>query len=471
MTNLQQADASSPVPRTALIVLAAGAGTRMRSDLAKPLHRLAGLSMLEHVLEAGSAIEPDVTILVASEQTSETPIAIGRSDIRVVIQDPPLGTGHALRLALEADPTIDRCVMLYADHPLLTGEIIARLFEAQSAQGVRLAALTMLAEPGTGYGRIDRVDGRVVRIVEKADDAERTSTYEANSGMMALDARWALPQLQELSPSPKGEYYVTDLVELATNGSSDGEPVVTVSESPEFLWGINDRVELAAAETLLLDRIKTDLMKSGVTIRLPHTVTIEAGVSIRQDTVIEPGTIIRRGTSIGQRCTIGPNTIVEASTIGDDVTIMSSVVERSRIGNGSDVGPFAHLRPGTDIADHVHVGNFVEIKQSRLETGVRAGHVSYLGDAFIGADSNIGAGTITANYDGVNKHSTSIGTNVFIGSDTILIAPVEIGDGAKTGAGAVVTRNVAPNQVVVGVPAKPRTPAEPGMNGKGEHQG
>ncbi|MCC6704310.1 MAG: bifunctional UDP-N-acetylglucosamine diphosphorylase/glucosamine-1-phosphate N-acetyltransferase GlmU [Thermomicrobiales bacterium] len=471
MNARDQADDSAGSPRTALIVLAAGAGTRMKSSLAKPLHRLAGLTMVEHVLEAGAAIEPDLTILVASEQTAGIPEAIGRTDISIVIQNPPRGTGHALRLALEAHPGIERCVMLYADHPLLTGEVVARLFEAQGAPGVKLAALTMPAAPGTGYGRIERTNDHATRIIEKADDIERYAEYEANSGMMALDAVWALPELRAIKESPKGEFYVTDLVEAATRAGGDPWPVTTVQESPEFLWGINDRVELANAETLLLNRIQTDLMRSGVTIRRPETVTIEAGVTIGPDTVIEPGCVIRRGTIIGSGCAIGPNAIIEASSIGNNVRVVASMVERSRIGDGSDVGPFSHLRAGSDIAAGVHIGNYVEVKQSRLESGVRVGHVSYLGDAHIGPKSNIGAGTITANYDGTSKHPTTVGANVLIGSDTMLVAPVNIGDGAKTGAGSVVTRDVAPGETVIGVPAKPRNPAEPKTQGKGEHQG
>jgi bifunctional UDP-N-acetylglucosamine pyrophosphorylase/glucosamine-1-phosphate N-acetyltransferase len=308
----------------------------------------------------------------------------------------------------------------------------------------------------------------MTRIVEKASDSERTGTYEANSGMMAIDATWARARLRELVPSPKGEYYVTDLVELAAHEGGDPWPLMAVSESPEFLWGINDRVELAHAESLLLNRIRQEHMVSGVTIRLPETVTIEAGVSIGRDTVIEPGTTVGRGTVIGEGCTIGPHSIIEASTIGDGVRIVASTVERSRIGDRSDIGPYSHLRPGADIAADVHIGNFVEIKQSRIASGVRIGHVSYLGDAEVGERSNIGAGTITANYDGVSKHQTRIGANVLLGSDTMLVAPLTIGDGARTGAGSVVTHDVDPGQTVVGVPARPRAvpnqpPAEKGV--------
>jgi bifunctional UDP-N-acetylglucosamine pyrophosphorylase/glucosamine-1-phosphate N-acetyltransferase len=264
---------------------------------------------------------------------------------------------------------------------------------------------------------------------------------------------------------------VTDLVVAAVRDGGDPWPVITVSESPEFLWGINDRAELAAAEYLLLARIRQDLMISGVTIRQPDTVTIETGVSIGRDTVIEPGCVIKRGTTIGIGCTIGPHSYIDSSSIGDNAKVVASWIERSDVGDGSDVGPFSHLRPGSDIAEGVHIGNFVEIKQSRLEPGVRAGHVSYLGDAQIGPNSNIGAGTITANYDGFAKYRTVIGKNVLIGSDTMLVAPVSVGDGAKTGAGSVVTRDVEPGQVVMGVPARPRASISPDNAEKGDNQG
>ncbi len=476
MTDSSDNPASEPPSsRTALIVLAAGAGTRMKSDLAKPLHQGAGLSMVEHVLAAGAALEPDVTVLVAGEQTRSIPDVINRPDIQVVIQDPPQGTGQAVRLALEAVPDCTRCVVLYADHPLLTGEIISRLAAALDQPGVRVAVLTMPANASDGYGRIDRDGDRVMRIVERKDEAApRTEPFEANSGMMALDARWALSRLQALPPSPvTGEWYVTDLVEEAVRDASavDQWPVVTVGGDERDLMGVNDRVELAEAERRLLARIHREQMLAGVTIRLPETVTIESGVTIGRDTVIEPGSIIRRGTTIGERCVIGPNTLLEEARLGNDVRVVSSTIEKASVGDRSDVGPYAHLRNGADIAADVHIGNYVEIKNSRLSSGVRAGHVSYLGDATIGAGTNIGAGTVTANYDGARKHPTRIGENVFIGSDTMLVAPVTIGDGAKTAAGSVVTRDVPPGQLVMGVPARPKQPAPSGQRESGEQNG
>jgi bifunctional UDP-N-acetylglucosamine pyrophosphorylase/glucosamine-1-phosphate N-acetyltransferase len=253
----------------------------------------------------------------------------------------------------------------------------------------------------------DRDADRVQRIVERKDEvAPRMAAFEANSGMMALDARWALSQLQSLPPSPTtGEWYVTDLVEAAVReaSSADHWPVVTVSGNERDLMGVNDRAELAEAEQRLLSRIRREHMLAGVTIRQPDTVTIEPGVTIGQESIIEPGSIIRSGSSIGERCFIGPYAVLEGARLGNDVRVVNSTVEYATIGDRSDVGPYAHLRSGTVIEPDVHIGNYVETKNSLIASGVRAGHVSYLGDATVGPNSNIGAGTITANYDGTTS--------------------------------------------------------------------
>jgi bifunctional UDP-N-acetylglucosamine pyrophosphorylase/glucosamine-1-phosphate N-acetyltransferase len=461
---------------TALIVLAAGAGQRMKSALPKPLHRIAGITMLEHVLAAGGAVEPAVTVLVVSPQTLHAAEEIGRPDIRVVLQDPPLGTGDAVRVGLSACPECDRAVMLYADHPLLTGDIVKELHAALDDSAINVAVLTTVVSEARGYGRIERVDGNPVAIVEKKSDdpLKRIGAIEINSGMMAFDAKWALTELNALEPNPaSGEYYLTDLVEkaVASHVSGTAWPVVTVNGDTESLLGVNDRVELGEAEATLLDRIRRSHQVNGVTIRLPQTTSIEIGVEIGRDTVIEPGSVIRTGSRIGERCVIGPNSIIDRATIGNDVQVVSSTLESCEVGDGSDIGPYSHLRAGAKVGRGVHIGNYVEIKSSSIEDGAKIGHVSYLGDAEVGAETNIGAGTITANFDGVHKNKTIIGANVFIGSDTMLVAPVEIGDGARTGAGSVVTRDVAPGVLVVGVPAKPRLPGDPGNTSSGERNG
>lgn len=460
---------------TALIVLAAGAGQRMKSALPKPLHRIGGRSMIEHVLAAGAAVKPQVTVLVTNPHTRNAAEMIGRPDIRVVVQEPPRGTGDAVRIGLSACPECERVVVLYGDHPLLTGDVVSRLYSALDDPGIRAAVLTMVVDDARGYGRIDRIDGRPVAIVEKKNDdpKKRLGSVEVNSGMMALDARWAQSQLELLEPNPvNGEYYLTDLVARAVASYAGGRwPVTTVAGDVETLLGVNDRIELAEAEAILLDRIRRFHQLNGVTIHQPQTVTIEDGVEIGQDTTIEPGSVLRTGTRVGGRCVIGPHSVLDGARIGSDVRVVSSTLESCYVGDGTDIGPYSHLRPGASIGRGVHIGNYVEIKSAVIEDGVKIGHVSYLGDASIGREANIGAGTITANFDGIHKNKTTIGANVFIGSDTMLVAPVNIGDGAKTGAGSVVTRDVAPGALVVGVPAKPRQPESTGESASGERNG
>ncbi len=461
------------VPNTVVIVLAAGAGTRMKSDLAKPLHPVAGLPMVEHVLRAGDAINPDSIVLLASPQVESHIGLLERDDLKVVYA-PPRGTGDAVRAALEAVPEAELAIVLYADHPLLDEDTVKRLKLAGSQPGIKAAVLTCLVAEAASYGRIDRDEQlRPTRIVEfKNDDPRaRTGETEINLGMMALDATWARKELVRLDPDPESkEWLLTDLIAIAVADvkSDDLWPVVTVHGSQDVAMGVNDRSQLADAESALLEGIRRTHMRQGVTIHMPETVLIEADVAIGKDTTILPGTIIRRGASIGEGCEIGPNSLIEHSQIGDHVRVTMSVVRDSTIASNSDVGPFAHLRRGASIGFNVHIGNFAEIKNSTVERGVKIGHVSYLGDAHVGEGTNIGAGTITANYDGTQKHFTQIGSGVFIGSDTMLVAPVTIGDGAITGAGSVVTHDVPPGVTVMGVPARPRPAVEASEHGKEE---
>ena len=317
-----------------------------------------------------------------------------------------------------------------------------------------------LANPAT-YGRVERdAHDRVVRIVEVKDDDPnlRLGPTEINSGMMVLDAEWAREALPLLEPSPAtGEYYLTDLVELAVEegaGLLTGWPVAAVEGEAEVALGINDRIDLAAADDAARDRVRRRLMLAGVTLVGPETIFVDEGVEVGPDSTILPFTCLRAGTVAGARCTLGPHAVVVDSRLGDDVVVQASTVEETTIAAGSDVGPYAHLRAGTEVGSGVHVGNYAELKNARLGAGVRVGHFSYLGDVTVGEETNIGAGTITANYDGVRKHPTAIGDRAFIGSDTILRAPVRVGDGARTGAGSVVTRDVPDGATAVGVPAR-----------------
>jgi bifunctional UDP-N-acetylglucosamine pyrophosphorylase/glucosamine-1-phosphate N-acetyltransferase len=340
----------------------------------------------------------------------------------------------------------------------MSSDTLQMLIDATlAAQPLLATVAVVLPEPGP-YGRYRR-DGRarVTGIVEAHED---TQTYDGptpvNSGACCIRRDWLETAIGDVPLSPKGEYYLTALVELAAQESlpDDRDPVLLVTAPEEVALGINDRVELAAAEAGIRQRINERHMRAGVTLVDPATTYIDADVRIGADTRIEPGCVLRGGTTIGSNCRIGPNSVIEDSVIHDNVVVRSSWIESSEVGEGVDIGPYAHLRPGVTIAPHVHIGNFVEMKNARIGSGTQIGHVSYVGDAEVGERVNIGAGTITCNFDGINKHQTTIGDDVFVGSDSMLVAPVTLGDGSRTGAGAVVTKNVPAGKTVVGVPAR-----------------
>jgi bifunctional UDP-N-acetylglucosamine pyrophosphorylase/glucosamine-1-phosphate N-acetyltransferase len=412
----------------------------MRSTLPKPLHPVAGAPMATHVFAAAAGAEPRRIVLVVGPQTRDLAGRLGlAADVVTVVQESPRGTGDAVRVALPAVGDADWAVVLYADHPLL--EPTTR-------------------DDAAGYGRIARdAANNVTRVVERADDdpALRAGRTEINSGMMALNVAWARAALADLPPSAAtGEFYLTDLVARAVAEHPAGAPwpVMTVEGPADAALGVNDRVELAAADNRLRQRIRERLMRAGVSFVGPETSFVDADVAIGPDTTIFPHTVIAAGTTIGGGCVIGPHAVIRASRIGDGVTIRASTLDQAIVGAGSDVGPYSHLRAGATLGERVHIGNFGEIKNSRIGDDAKSGHFSYLGDAEIGPGANIGAGTITANYDGERKHPTVIGARAFIGSDTILRAPVTIGDDARTGAGSVVTKDVPAGATAVGVPAR-----------------
>lgn len=446
----------------ALVVLAAGLGTRMKSRLPKPLHPIAGIPMVSHVLRAGAAAAPATTLLVVNAEAAGLGDQLERPyPMTPIIQDPPRGTGDAVRLAVAACPAATQVAVLFADHPLLTPETMVELVSEAARSRALVTMLTTELDDAGGYGRVQRdAERRVTGIVERKDDRpeDRTGQVEINSGMMVLNAGWARAALDRLRPSPAtGEYYLTELVSLAIADGPEpggGWPVATVTASPEVALGINDRRELAVADGIVRNRIRKRLMRDGVTMIGPETTFVDIDVAIGPDTTLHPFSLIQGGTVIGRDCAIGPQAVITNSRLGDSVTVRASTVVEAIIGAGSDVGPYSHLRPGTELGSGVHIGNFGELKNAKLADGVKSGHFSYLGDTTIGPETNIGAGTVTANFDGAAKHQTDIGAAAFIGSDAILRAPIRIGDRAVIGAGSVVTRDVPADAVAVGVPAR-----------------
>jgi len=349
----------------------------------------------------------------------------------------------------------DYVIVTYADMPLLRGETFRRLVEAQRLNPGPFSLLTVVAEDPRGFGRIVRnADGTVAAIVEEyVATPEQRQIRELNVGAYCFKADWLWGALQRIEKNPKkGEYYLTDVVELAVKENLPVQAVV----HDDFIEtiGINTRVHLSEAEAALRTRINREHMLNGVSLMDPAATYIEVGVKIGRDTTILPNTYLHGNTEIGEANLIGPNTIIRDSRIGKRCKVLASVLEGAVLEDDVDMGPFAHLRKGAHLKSHVHMGNFGEVKDSTLHEGVKMGHFSYIGNATIGANTNIGAGTITCNYDGERKNHTEIGEDVFIGSDTMLVAPLTLGDGARTGAGAVVTKNVPEDTLVVGIPAR-----------------
>lgn len=453
----------------ATVVLAAGKGTRMRSILPKVLHQLAGSPLLSHVLKAVEQIpfsypfaEQDMPIttykpvVVLGHEATQVQAAFHERCL-YAYQEQQQGTGHAV---LAAQPVVDSLeplpqtvLVCYGDTPLVRSEVLARVLAEHISQRATVTFLTARIDGPSDFGRVVRdSQGRVCEIVEmKRATEEQKRIQEVNSGVYCFDRTWLWPTLRNLPRNPSGEYYLTDVISIA---STQDRGIATVQGTLDETVGINDRVQLASAERLLRQRILERHMYAGVTIVDPATTYIDDEVSIGIDTIIFPGTMITGKTTIGSACNIGPGTTIEQSTIGHRCIVRNSVLEETVLEEDVRVGPFSHCRPRAHLARGVRMGNFGEVKNSYIGAETDMHHFSYIGDATVGEHTNIAAGTITSNFDGKQKHHTTIGEHAFIGCDTILVAPVTIGENAYTGAGAVVTHDVPPNALVVGVPAR-----------------
>ncbi|MDW0118686.1 bifunctional UDP-N-acetylglucosamine diphosphorylase/glucosamine-1-phosphate N-acetyltransferase GlmU [Sporosarcina thermotolerans] len=436
---------------TYAIVLAAGQGTRMKSDLYKVLHPVCGKPMVEHVVDhiIGIGADKIVTIVGHGAEKVEETLG-GKSDY--ALQAEQLGTAHAVQQAENQLGNLDGVtIVVCGDTPLIKSETMQALIAHHSETDAKATILTASAEDPTGYGRIIRdAEGNVLRNVEHKDaTAEERSVNEINTGTYCFDNRALFDALKKVeNNNAQGEYYLPDVIGILRAENARISAYVTDDFSETI--GVNDRVVLSEAEKVMRQRIAEHHMREGVTIIDPNSTYISANTTIGRDTVLQPGTIIEGQTVIGEKCIIGPNSHIVNSTIGNHTTVHSSVIRDSIVGSRTAVGPFAHIRPDSNLSDNVKIGNFVEVKKSRLGEGSKVSHLSYIGDAEVGAQVNIGCGTITVNYDGKNKNTTTIEDGAFVGCNSNLIAPVKIGKGAYVAAGSTITKDVPESSLAIG---------------------
>ena len=437
-----------PGPMT-VVVLAAGQGRRMNSSRPKVLQPLAGRPMLSHVLDTAEALEPDRVNVVHGYGGDAVREAFSDRELDWTHQAEQLGTGHAVAQALPRIPDKHRVLVLFGDAPLISAASLGRLLAEAGTGGVGL--LTAHVDDPKGYGRVLRDEaGSVSAVVEEADATlEELAVNEINTGVMVLTVKHAGRWLDRLdSANSPGELYLTDVIAMAV---ADGVPVASVPVAdPTEARGVNDRHQLAEAERAIQRRYARELLDRGVTLADPSRFDLRGRLAVGRDVYIDVGTVFSGNVKLGDRVRIGPNAVISDSWLGDDCTVHAHcVIDGVIAGADCEIGPFSRLRPGTEFDERVKVGNFVEVKAARLASGVKANHLSYVGDTRIGRDSNVGAGTVTCNYDGANKHRTEIGDRVFVGSGSMLVAPLKVGDGATIAAGSTITRDVPPGTLAV----------------------
>ncbi len=459
--------------RLAGVVMAAGEGRRMRSRTAKPLHRVCDREMVRYPVELLKAAGAARVVVVVSPGNEEAMRAALGDSVEYAVQPQPNGTAGALACCaglLAGGPgAAEQVLVTGGDSPLVTAASVARLLDTHTANAAQMTLLTATAPQPNDLGRVVMAqDGRVSGIVEAADAPDETFFDESgdkpgdkpglgrngikvNAGVYCFEAQWLWGVLERVRPVPSGELYLTG---LAAIGAGDGAGVFAAeAEDPAEALGVNDRIQLSVAEETMRRRIRERWMLAGVTMTDPASVYIGADVVIGMDTVILPNTMLLGRTYIGENCEIGPNSVIRDTAVGNNCRVTASALEEATMEDRTDIGPFSHLRPGAYLETGVHIGNYVEVKESRFKAGAVMGHFGYAGDASIGARVNVGAGMITCNYDGKEKHRTVVGDDAFIGCDTMLVAPVRVGEGSITGAGAVVTKDVPPARLAVGVPA------------------
>ena len=436
---------------TYAVVLAAGQGTRMKSDLYKVLHPVCGKPMVAHVIDNIIKLEAKRIVTIVGHGAEQVEQTLGAKS-EYVLQEEQLGTAHAVGQAERALGNLEgTTIVVCGDTPLIRSETMDALIAHHNESGAKATILTAHADDPTGYGRIVRgEDGEVLRNVEHKDATEEEQLLtEINTGTYCFDNKSLFETLKKVTnDNAQGEYYLPDVIGILQAEGALVSAHVT-NDFSETL-GVNDRVVLSQAERVMRNRLAEVHMRNGVTIISPENTYISADAEIGRDTILQPGTMIEGSTIIGERCTIGPNSQIVNSVIGNETTIHSSVIEESTIGSNTAVGPFAHIRPESNLGDRVRIGNFVEVKKSTLGNGSKSAHLSYIGDAIVGSDVNFGCGTIVVNYDGKKKHTTVVEDNAFIGCNSNLISPVKVGKGAYVAAGSTITKDVPEDTLAIG---------------------
>ena len=437
-----------------IVILAAGLGTRMKSKMAKVLHRAGGKTLVEHVVGTAVEVAPaDRVLVVVGHQADQVRLALRDTGVRFAEQAEQRGTGHAVMVCRDQlAQSNGLLVVLYGDCPLLSARTIGELIERQRSSSYAATVITTAVEDPTGYGRVILDNDKTIHAIveQKAASPEQLTIREINSGIYCFRSDLLWKHIGEIrTNNPAGEYYLTDMVEILRRL---GHPVGRMFlEHPDEVLGINTRAELAEVDRIFRRRAVERLMRDGVTIEKPETVTIDSDVQVGSDSIIGPFAQILSGSVVGEDCRVGACSIITGSTLANHVEVLPfTMIEKSRIGPGARIGPYSRLRPDSDVGAKAHVGNFVELKKTRLGAGSKSNHLAYLGDSIIGERVNIGAGTITCNYDGTSKHQTAVGDGAFVGSNATLVAPVEIGSGSYIGAGSVVTDPVPPGALALG---------------------